>query len=91
MTVNVNGTPVSITNLHTDGALGGFDLVVNYEATDVSDPVASRTRAVALMKELLALHPEWKQAFHGLWTFAHAPNQQPFSIELAMPAIASQS
>ena len=91
MTVSVNGTPVSITNLHTDGALGGFDLVVNYEATDVSDPVASRTRAVALMKELLTLHPEWKQAFHGLWTFAHAPNQQPFSIELAMPAIASQS
>ena len=91
MTVNVNGTPVSITNLHTDGALGGFELVVNYEATDVSDRVASRTRTVALMKELLALHPEWKQAFHGLWTFAHAPNQQPFSIELAMPAIASQS
>lgn len=91
MTVNVNGTPVTITNLHTDGALGGFDLVVNYDATDVSDPVAARTKSVAVMKQLLTLHPEWKEAFHGLWAFAHAPNQQPFSLELAMPQIASQS
>jgi hypothetical protein len=91
MTVNVNGTPVSITNIHTDGALGGFDLVINYDANDVSDPVASRAKAVALMKQLLALHPEWKDAFHGLWAFAHAPSGQPFSIELPMQEIASQS
>lgn len=91
MTVSVNGTSVTITNLHTDSALGGFDLVVNYEAADVSDPVAARAKTVALMKQLLTLHPEWKDAFHGLWAFAHAPNQQPFSLELSMPQIASQS
>lgn len=91
MTVNVNGTPMTITNIHTDGALGGFDLVINYDATDVSDPVASRAKAVALMKQLLALHPEWKDAFHGLWAFAHAPGGQPFSIELPMSDIAKQS
>ncbi len=91
MTVNVGGTPVQITNLHTDSSLGGYDLVVSYNAADVSDPVAARARTVALMKALIALHPEWKQAFHGLWVYANTPNQQHFSLELSMPQIESQA
>ena len=91
MTVNVDGSPVAITNLRTDSALGGFDLVVRYETADVSNPAAARTKSVALMKTLLALHPDWKDAFHGMWVFANAPNQQPFSLELSMPEIAAQS
>lgn len=91
MPVSVGGVPVSITNLHTDSTFGGFDLVVRYTAADVSDPVAARTKTVALMKALLALHPEWKEGFHGMWVFADAPNQQPFSLELPMPEIATQS
>jgi hypothetical protein len=81
---------VDITNIRTDSTFGGFDLVIRYETADVSDPAAARTRTVALMKALLALHPEWKEAFHGMWVFANAPNQQPFSLELAMSAIAAQ-
>jgi hypothetical protein len=91
MTVNVDGSPVSITNLRTDSTLGGFDLVVRYETADVSNLAAARTKSVALMKALLALHPDWKDAFHGMWVFAVAPNQQPFSLELSMPEIAAQS
>ena len=91
MTVNVDGSPVAITNLRTDSALGGFDLVVRYETADVSNLATARTRSVALMKALLALHPDWKDAFHGMWVFANAPNQQPFSLELSMPEIAAQS
>jgi hypothetical protein len=91
MTVNVNGAPVAITNIRTDSTLGGFDLVVRYETTDVSNPAAARTKTVALMKALLALHPEWKDAFHGMWIFAAAPNQPPFSLELPMSQIASQT
>jgi hypothetical protein len=92
MMVNVDGAPVAITNLHTDGStFGGFDLVVRYETADVSNLAAARTKSVALMKALLALHPDWKEAFHGMWVFANAPNQQPFSLELAMPEIAAQS
>jgi hypothetical protein len=90
MSVNVAGTPVDITNIRTDSTFGGFDLVIRYETADVSDPAAARTRTVALMKALLSLHPEWKEAFHGMWVFANAPNQQPFSLELAMSAIAAQ-
>jgi hypothetical protein len=42
------------------------------------------------MKELLALHPELKDGFHGLWVFAHAPNQPPFGLELPIAEIAAQ-
>jgi hypothetical protein len=90
MSVNVAGSPVDITNIRTDSTFGGFDLVIRYETADVRDPAAARTRTVALMKALLSLHPEWKEAFHGMWVFANAPNQQPFSLELAMSAIAAQ-
>jgi hypothetical protein len=91
MTVTVAGAPVTITNLHTDSTFGGLDLVVSYNASDVTDPVAARTRTIALMKALLNLHPEWKDGFHGLWVFANAPNQHPFALELPIPQIATQS
>ena len=91
MMVSVGGTQVGITNLHTDSSFGGLDLVVSYDAVDVSDPVAARSRTVALMKVLLAQHPEWKDSFHGLWVFANAPNQHPFALELSIPDIAAQS
>jgi hypothetical protein len=91
MTVNVNGSPVTVTNIRTDSTFGGFDLAVRYETTDVSDLAATRTKTVALMKALVALHPEWKDAFHGMWVFANAPNQQPFSLELPMSQIVPQT
>jgi len=91
MIVNVAGSPVSVSNIHTDSTFGGFDLVVRYETDDVSNMAATRTKSVALMKALLTLHPEWKEGFHGMWVFANAPNQQPFSLELSMPQIAAQS
>jgi hypothetical protein len=90
MSVNVDGSPVPVTNIRTDSTFGGFDLVVRYETANVSDPAAARTRTVALMKTLLAQHPEWKEGFHGMWVFANAPNQQPFSLELPMAAITAQ-
>jgi hypothetical protein len=91
MSLNVAGSLIYVTNIHTDSTFGGYDLVVQYQAEDVSDPVKARARTVALMKQLLVMHPEWKDGFHGLWVFANAPNQQPFSLELSMPQIASQS
>ena len=91
MTVSVNGSPVTVTNIHTDNTFGGFDLVVRYDTADVSDLAVARAKTVALMKALLAIHPEWKEAFHGMWVFANAPNQQPFSLELSMDQIAAQS
>jgi hypothetical protein len=85
--VKANGQSYSITDLHTDGSLGGLDLVIRYTATDTADPVASRARNLALMKAMLSEHPELRQAFHGLWVFAEAPSQRPFGIEQPMSEI----
>jgi hypothetical protein len=87
MVVSANGQSYEITNLHTDGSLGQLDLVVNYKATDTSDPVATRSRNIDVMKALLAQHPELREAFHGLWVYADAPNQRPFGIEQPMNQI----
>jgi hypothetical protein len=81
------GQGFEVQDLHTDSSLGGLDLVINYKATDVSDPVVSRTRNVELMKAMLAQHPELRDGFHGLWAFANAPNERPFANELSMGQI----
>jgi hypothetical protein len=73
--------------MHTDSSLGGLDLVIEYKVQDTSDPVASRTRNVDLMKAMLTQHPELKEGFHGLWAYANAPNEQPFANELPMGQI----
>src|ERR1700751_918589 len=87
MKIEANGQIFDITNIHTDGSLGGLDLVVNYKASDVSDPVATRSHNLEIMKALLSRHPEMREAFHGLWVYANAENQRPFAIELPMNQI----
>ena len=87
MKIAVNQQTVDITNVQTDGSLGGLDLVVNYKTSDVSDPVATRSRNIEVMKALLMQHPELREAFHGLWVYANAENQKPFAIELPMNQI----
>ena len=81
------GQGFEVQDLHTDSSLGGLDLVIGYGAKDVSDPVASRTWNVELMKAMLAQHPELREGFHGLWAFANAPNERPFANELPMAQI----
>jgi hypothetical protein len=84
MEITDSGKTYSISDIHTDGSLGGLDLVIHFAATDVSDPVAARAQNVGLMKAMLAAHPELHEGFHGLWVFAEAPNQRPYGNELAM-------
>jgi len=81
------GQTFDITGIHTDGSLGGLDIVVNYKASDVSDPVVTRSRNLEVMKALLSRYPELRDAFHGLWVYANAENQRPFAIELPMNQI----
>jgi len=78
---------LEITGLRAENFAGGLDLVVNYRAKDVSDPVSTREQIVELMKAMLALHPELRAAFHGLWVYANHENGQPFAIELPMNQI----
>ena len=85
--IEIGGQPLEITGIRTQSFQNGLDLVVNYKAKGVSDPVATRTQIVALMKALLAQHPELRSGFHGLWVYAFNNNGQPFAIELPMNQI----
>jgi hypothetical protein len=84
LTVHAGGTAYQITNLRTNDELGGLDLVAHYTSTS-SDPVAGRAHTITVMQGLLALHPELREAFHGLWIFADAGSGgQAFSLEQPM-------
>lgn len=87
MVITAGNNTFPVTEIHTDGSLGGLDLVLRYTATDTSDPVAARARNLELMKAVLEAHPELRDAFHGLWVFAEAPNQRPYGNEVAMSEI----
>ena len=87
MTLKAGSQSFDITSMRTDSSLGGLDLVINYKAKDVSDPVATHAQIVELMKAMLAQYPQLRQAFHGLWVYAHAANQNPYAIELPMNQI----
>lgn len=85
--IEAAGQSLEITGIRTQSFENGLDLVVNYRANGVSDPVATRTQIVALMKALLTQHPELRTGFHGLWVYAFNNNGQPFAIELPMNQI----
>jgi hypothetical protein len=87
ITITADGASYKVTSLRTDDELGGFDLVAHHTSTS-SDPVTTRTHTIAVMRGLLTLHPELREAFHGLWVFADAgPEGQAFSLEQPMTAI----
>ena len=85
--VSADGATYKITTLRTDDALGGLDLVVHYDGDGNGDLVAARAHTIAVMRGLLTLHPELRDAFHGLWGFADASGGQPFSLEQSMGAL----
>lgn len=85
--IEASGQSLEITGIRTQSFENGLDLVVNYKSKGVSDPVATRTQIVALMKALLTQHPELRTGFHGLWVYAFNNNGQPFAIELPMNQI----
>lgn len=87
MLLKAGAQTFSITSMRTDTFSGSLDLVINYETKDVSNPVATHGEIVELMKAMLARYPELRQAFHGLWVYAHAGNQNPYAIELPMSQI----
>jgi hypothetical protein len=87
MELKASSQTFQITNISTDGSLGGLDLVITYKAGAMADPVAARNQVLDVMKTMLAQHPELRQAFHGLWVYATADTQHPFALELPMDRI----
>jgi hypothetical protein len=73
-----------ITALHFDSTLHSPDIGLDYESTGLTEPVAARAEAIAVMSALLKLHPELRENFHGLWAYAEKDGKRNYAIELAM-------
>ncbi len=93
MTLSASASTFAVTGLETSAEFGGLDLVVYYspdatEAGQLRDPVAARKQVLDLMKAMLALHPELRAAFHGIWVRANQGGSSIFALELPMDQIA---
>ena len=88
MEIKAGNQTYSVSDLHTDGSLGGLDLVIHYTATDTSrsgrHPCTEPGTDEGYAR---SAHPELRDSFHGLWVFAEAPGQRPYGNELAMSEI----
>jgi hypothetical protein len=99
------GSVFQVTTIDTTVLFGPLDLEVHYipdtnQAAQLRDLPAARKQVTELMMALLALHPELRDAFHGIWVQADRDSTSMFSLELSMdqigprkplPAIASSS
>jgi hypothetical protein len=94
VTVNTNGTAFHVTALDTTTQFGGLDLDVHYvpdptQSAQLRDPPVARRQVVDLMNALLALHPELRSAFHGMWVHADQGDVSLFALELPMEQVGS--
>jgi len=78
------GKSWKITNIRLDTTLHVADLGITYEGAGLTEPVAAKAEAVAVMSGLLKLHPDLRENFHGLWAYAQKDGKQTYAIEVAM-------
>ena len=84
-----DGAEYRFTAVSVDDSLGKdkVDVSAHLKVDAVGDPVAARKRNVDAMTALVNAHPEFKQAFHGVWVFSEAAGASPYGTELAMTDI----
>ncbi len=93
MTLDVHGSSFQVTAIAPTDALGGLDLEVHYnpdaaQLAQLRDPVAARKQVIDVMTALLALHPELRVAFRGIWMRADQGTASVFALNLPMNEIA---
>lgn len=84
-----DGSEFRFTALSVEDYRGGdkIDVLAHIKVDSVADNVAARKLNTAAIAALVAAHPEFRKAFHGVWVFADAPGQAPLATELAMNEI----
>lgn len=92
MILEVNGSPFEVATVDATGELGGLDLEVHYipdaaQLAQLHDPGAAGKQVIDIMRTLLALHPELRAAFRGLWVRADEGNFSVFALDLPMKQI----
>lgn len=96
ITLTVNGSPFQMTTIDTTTALGGLDLDVHYipdaaQLAQLHDPTTARKQVLDVMTALLAIHPDLRQAFRGIWVHADQGDASIFALDLPMNEIAGNT
>jgi len=91
--IGEQGSVFQVTAIDTTTTFGSLDLEVHYtpdatQAAQLHDPPAARKQVVQLTMSLLSLHPELRDAFHGIWVHADSGSVSLFSLELPIDQIA---
>ena len=90
--LDVNGSALKVTAIGTTATFGALDIEVHYtpnaaQAAQLRDPSAARRQVTDVMTGLLALRPELREAFHGLWVQADGESAPLYSLELPMDLV----
>jgi hypothetical protein len=83
----VGAKTYQLTALYPLAVANDFDLVVKYQSADVSNAAATYQVNVAVMKALLAKHPELRNAFDGVIARAVEPSGRDYGTMLIMKDI----
>lgn len=86
------GTAFQIGAIGATTTFGALDLDVHYfpdaaQSAQLRDPQSARKQVVDVMSALLTLHPELRDAFHGIWVHADNGNATLFALELPMSGV----
>lgn len=82
-----NGGTYRLTMIFPISVGDNLDLVVKYQAPDISDSVKTFQENLALIKAMVAKYPEFRDAFAGVVARAVAPNGQDYGTPLAIKDI----
>jgi hypothetical protein len=84
-----DGQEYHFTGLGVDDSLGqsSLDVAAHLHVDSLADQAAARKRNNDAASALLAAYPEMRKAFHGVWIYSEAPNQNPFATEQPMAEI----
>lgn len=92
--LSTNGSTYEVSGIDTTSTLGPLDLEINYlpnaaQVAQLRDPPQARKQVLDVMTSILALHPELREGFHGIWVHADQGDAALFSLELPMEQIAA--
>jgi hypothetical protein len=90
--LSAHGSVFQVTTIDTTALFGPLDLEVHYipdtaQTAELRNPPTARQQVTEVMLALLALHPELREAFHGIWVQADQGSSSIFSLELPMDQI----
>lgn len=85
--LNIGGTTYKLTDMFPLAVVSDFDVVVKYQAADVSNTGQTFQQNTAVMKAVLAKYPELRDAFDGMVVRAVEPSGRDYGSMLAMKDI----